>query len=187
MITLARHLSGGVPRPALHKPLLSTSVPRTMAVAHTIAPPRTLLLLACATMALIALPAGAVAREAALSAFPPLPTPPMGFSTWQLFPGSHWGQGPSHYNAVDEATCKAQADAMVVRCRPTPRRGMANAQRHTNARPPSMPSALARGASGARNRVRTHTFAAGNGTPEEEAPARPHVNLPRLPAECGSL
>ena len=43
------------------------------------------------------------------------------------------------------------------------------------------------GRSGVRNRVRTHTFAAGNGTPEEEAPARPHVNLPRLPAECGSL
>ena len=41
------------------------------------------------------------------------PDPPAPAGTWQWFPGTHWGQGQGQYNAVDEATCRAQADAMV--------------------------------------------------------------------------
>ena len=33
--------------------------------------------------------------------------------TWQWFPGTHWGKGQGQYNAVDEATCRLQAQAMV--------------------------------------------------------------------------
>jgi hypothetical protein len=43
----------------------------------------------------------------------PLPAPPRGYSTWQWFPGTHWGTGQGQYNAVDEATCMLQAQAMV--------------------------------------------------------------------------
>lgn len=46
--------------------------------------------------------------------FPPLPAPPRGYSTWQWFPGTHWGKGMGQYTSVDEATAKTQADAMVA-------------------------------------------------------------------------
>ena len=32
----------------------------------------------------------------------PLPAPPLGYSTWQLYPGTHWGSKQGEYNAVDE-------------------------------------------------------------------------------------
>ena len=47
------------------------------------------------------------------ASFPPLASPPLGYSTWQWFPGTHWGKAQGQYNAVDEVTCRAQADAMV--------------------------------------------------------------------------
>jgi alpha-galactosidase len=49
----------------------------------------------------------------AAASFPPLAAPPLGYSTWQWFPGSKWGKKQGQYNSVDEATCRAQADAMV--------------------------------------------------------------------------
>jgi|EP01047_Picozoa_sp_COSAG01_P023516 alpha-galactosidase len=55
----------------------------------------------------------AVAAAAASDAPPPLPAPPRGYSTWQWNPGTHWGKGQGQYNAVDEVTARAQADAMV--------------------------------------------------------------------------
>ena len=62
-----------------------------------------------------ATPAAAAAAGAASAALEPLPAPPRGYSTWQWFPGSHWGTGQGRYNAVDEATCMLQAQAMVER------------------------------------------------------------------------
>lgn len=51
---------------------------------------------------------------AAPAPLPPLPAPPLGYSTWQWFPGTHWGKGMGQYTSVDETTCRAQADAMVA-------------------------------------------------------------------------
>jgi alpha-galactosidase len=58
--------------------------------------------------------AAALLAPLASAAAPPLPAPPMGYSTWQWFPGSHWGKGLGQYSSVDEKTCRAQADAMVA-------------------------------------------------------------------------
>ena len=54
-------------------------------------------------------------RLAAAAAFPPLSAPPLGYSTWQWFPGTHWGTKMGQYNSVDEVTCRVQADAMVAK------------------------------------------------------------------------
>lgn len=54
-----------------------------------------------------------VTPASAAAASTPLPAPPRGYSTWQWFPGTHWGKGQGQYNAVDEATCMVQAQAMV--------------------------------------------------------------------------
>jgi hypothetical protein len=59
---------------------------------------------------------GAVSLLAVASlAVAPLPAPPRGYSTWQWFPGTHWGTKQGQYNAVDEVTCRTQADAMVAK------------------------------------------------------------------------
>lgn len=50
---------------------------------------------------------------AAGSVSPPLPAPPLGYSTWQWATGSHWGTKQGQYTSVNESTCRAQADAMV--------------------------------------------------------------------------
>ena len=42
------------------------------------------------------------ATVAGASVSPPLPVPPLGYSTWQWFPGTHWGKAQGQYNAVDE-------------------------------------------------------------------------------------
>lgn len=42
----------------------------------------------------------------------PLPTPPLGFSTWQGYPGSHWGTKGGQYNSVTEEWCRAQVEAL---------------------------------------------------------------------------
>ena len=39
--------------------------------------------------AVVAFVANAIEHD---TAFPPLPLPPMGYSTWQWFPGDHWGK-----------------------------------------------------------------------------------------------
>lgn len=68
-----------------------------------------------ATLSLLAA-AGSLLAAAAAPAnrpFPPLPFPPLGYSSWQWFPGTHWGAKMGQYVSVDEATCRAQADAMV--------------------------------------------------------------------------
>ena len=53
------------------------------------------------------------APHTAAAGLAPLPAPPRGYSTWQWFPGTHWGKAEGQYNAVDEATCRLQAQAMV--------------------------------------------------------------------------
>ena len=47
------------------------------------------------------------------SAAPPLPSPPLGYSTWQYATGSHWGKKMGQYVSVNESVCREQADAMV--------------------------------------------------------------------------
>ena len=42
-------------------------------------------------------------------------TPPLGFSTWQGYPGTKWGTHMGQYNGVTEAWCRKQADAMVAK------------------------------------------------------------------------
>lgn len=71
------------------------------------------MLAAAAAAAMTTALAASFAESAAAVAFPPLAAPPLGYSTWQWFPGSHWGKGQGQYKSVDEATCRAQADAMV--------------------------------------------------------------------------
>ena len=46
---------------------------------------------------------------------PPLASPPLGYSTWQWNPGTHWGKQQGQYDAVNESTCREQADAMVAK------------------------------------------------------------------------
>ena len=43
----------------------------------------------------------------------PLPSPPLGYSTWQYATGSHWGKKMGQYVSVNESVCREQADAMV--------------------------------------------------------------------------
>ena len=50
---------------------------------------------------------------AAVSSYPPLPHAPLGYSTWQWAPGTHWGPKQGQYDAVTEKICRTQADAMM--------------------------------------------------------------------------
>ena len=74
--------------------------------------------MAVATISLASVVAVTVATVA--RTLPPLPAAPLGYSTWQWAPGTHWGPKQGQYDAVTEKTCRVQADAMLSKVPPPP-------------------------------------------------------------------